>query len=346
MRTSVFSVAAAVSSGSRWRKSLRGGANCQIGSSSVPSRRGAFSARTATAARMLELAASVCACASSLSAAIRIASDARVQWTILLEVILPDRRNGLIPVTTESVDHLFRRCLHSRLRSLAHRFLARQFDLISHCAASVLQQFLFVFVLVELLEEAVDIFFLQIVGRGETELARVTAADADFVHLPHPGLEIQTNDRRDVHRHNRAAKGRVWGSPGFGAALDHFREHEVSQPAMAAFDPVKSDIVGEFDRGAQPPQRRDVRAADSLKAFGAKLGLVPAFGGDGAPQAVDDFVAYVEKAGALGSHQPLMRTCGIHVAANVVDVEAHHARNMGAIDGREYPFRSGKSGEF
>src|SRR5258708_17754993 len=194
---------------------------------------------------------------------------------------------------------------------------------LSNYAASVSQQFLFVLVFVELLQEAVDIFLLQIVGRGETELARVTAADTDFVRLPHPVLEIQANDWRNVHCNDRAAKGRIWGSPGFSAALDHFHEHVVSQSTMAAFDPVNSDIVGELDRGAQPPQRGDVRAADSLEALGAKLGLVPAFGGDGVPQAVDDFVAYVEKAGALWSHQPLMLTCWIHFAANVVYVETH-----------------------
>jgi hypothetical protein len=108
--------------------------------------------------------------------------------------------------------------------------------------------------------------------------------------------------------YDRAAKSRIWGSPGFGAALDHFRQEIVSQSAMAAFDPVESDIVSELDRGAHPPQRRDIRAADSLEAFGAKLGLVPPFGGDGVPQAVDDLVTHVEKAGALGGHQPFMRT--------------------------------------
>ena len=46
MRTSVFSVAGLVSSGSRWRKSVRGGsAVFQTGSSSVPSKCGAWSVR-------------------------------------------------------------------------------------------------------------------------------------------------------------------------------------------------------------------------------------------------------------------------------------------------------------
>jgi hypothetical protein len=75
-----------------------------------PSRRGACSARAATAAPASELAASVCARTSAFSADIRIASDAKLQCRALL--ILPDRRTGLILVMTEYVEHLFR---HSML---------------------------------------------------------------------------------------------------------------------------------------------------------------------------------------------------------------------------------------
>jgi len=52
---------------------------------------------------------------------------------------------------------------------------------------------------------------------------------------------------------------------------------------MAAFDSLESDIVGKLDRGAQSPQRWDVRAADALEAFGTKLGIVPSLGRDCVP---------------------------------------------------------------
>ena len=76
------------------------------------------------------------------------------------------------------------------------------------------------------------------------------------------------------------------------------------------------------------------------------LRLVPAFGDDGIPQAVDHFVAHVEKARAFGRLQPFVRARGIHVAAEVVNVQSHHAGDVRAIDGGENAFRAGERAEF
>ena len=115
---------------------------------------------------------------------------------------------------------------------------------------------------------------------------------------------------------------------------------------MAALDAVEADVVGEFYGGAEAPECRDVRAADALETFGANFGVVPTFGDDGVPEAVDDFVANVEEAGAFGGLQPLVRAGRVHVAAEVVDVEAHHAGDVGAVDGGENIFGAGQGGDF
>jgi hypothetical protein len=115
---------------------------------------------------------------------------------------------------------------------------------------------------------------------------------------------------------------------------------------VAALDAVHANVVCQFDGGAQAAQCGNVGTANALEAFGAELDVVPPFGGDGAPQAVDDFVTDIQEASALGGLQPLVRAGRIHVAAQVGDVEAHHSRNVGAIDSREDSFRARQRGEF
>src|SRR5450755_2652042 len=111
-------------------------------------------------------------------------------------------------------------------------------------------------------------------------------------------------------------------------------------------DAVQADVVGEFYGGAESPEGGAVGAADALETFGANFGIVPTFGDDGVPKAVDDFIADVEEAGAFGGLQPLVGAGGVHVAAEVVDVEAHHAGDVGAVDGGKNIFGAGQGGDF
>src|SRR5258706_5905294 len=164
----------------------------------------------------------------------------------------------------------------------------------------LLRQLLLPLILVKLLQKPVNILLLQVVRSRQPQLVWFRAADADLMHLPQPVFQIHARDRWDVHRNDSATQGRVGRRPGFGAALLHLIEDVVGELAMTSLDAVEANVVRELDRGAQSPERRDVRTSDALKAFGAKLLVIPAFGGDGVPQAVDDFVANVEKAGAFG----------------------------------------------
>lgn len=115
---------------------------------------------------------------------------------------------------------------------------------------------------------------------------------------------------------------------------------------MPLFDAIHANLIGKFDGSLQAAERRNVRAADTLKAFGADLCVIPAFRGDGVPQTVDYIVADVQESAALGRLQPFVRTGGIHVATEFVNIEFHHARDMRAIDGRENAFGTSKRGKF
>src|ERR1700678_726580 len=148
-------------------------------------------------------------------------------------------------------------------------------------------QLLLPLVLVKFLQKPVDVFFLQVVRRRQAQLVRVAPADADFVRLPHPVLQIHARDRRHVHADNGAAQRRLRRCPGFRTAFFHFRQDVVGKLAMTALDAVEPYVVRELQRSAQPAQRRQVRTADALKAFCANLGVVPAFGGNRVPQPID-----------------------------------------------------------
>src|ERR1019366_815196 len=178
------------------------------------------------------------------------------------------------------------------------------------------------------------------------QLVGVAAADADLVRLPQPVLEIHARDWLYVQADNRAAQRRIGGRPRFGSALFHFAEDVVGQLPVTALDALHADVVRQLDGGAQSPQRGHVRTANALEAFGADLGIVPAFGGDRAPHAVDDFIAHVEETSTFGRHQPLVWARRIHVAAKLTDVKAHHSGDVRSIDGRQYSFCASESGEF
>ncbi len=156
--------------------------------------------------------------------------------------------------------------------------------------------------------------------------------------LPHPVFQVHPGNGRDIDGDDGAAQRGIGRGPGLGAALCHFTEDVISELAMAALDAVEADVISEFNGGAQPVESGDVGAADALEALGAEGGLVPAFGDDGVPQAVDNLIAHVEKAGAFGRLQPFVRAGGIHVAAEIMNVQPHHAGHVGAIHGRENTF--------
>src|SRR5262249_32116990 len=104
---------------------------------------------------------------------------------------------------------------------------------------------------------------------------------------------------------------------------------------MAMFDAVHANVFRELYRGAQTPEGGHVRTSDSLETLGADCFVVPSFGGDGIPELVNDFIANVEKSRPLRRLKPFMRAGRIHVTAEVVEVEAHHAGDMRTVNGGE-----------
>src|SRR5215467_7312311 len=91
-------------------------------------------------------------------------------------------------------------------------------------------------VFVELVQEPVDIFFLQVVWRRQPQLVRVAAADADLVCLPHPVLQFHPRNGRHIDAHNRTPKSRIWRRPRLGATLFHLSKDVVGQLSVTVFD--------------------------------------------------------------------------------------------------------------
>ena len=158
-------------------------------------------------------------------------------------------------------------------------------------------------------------------------------------------FQVDTNDGRHVDGGDGAAHRGIRRRPGLRLAFDHCVQDVIAELAVTAFDSVHADFVGQLNRGAQSPERGQVGAADALEAFAAELWFVPAFGCDRAPEAVDHFVADVEKSRTFGCLQPLVRAGGIHIAAQVVEVEAHHAGNVRSVDGGDDAFAARQGAE-
>ncbi len=131
--------------------------------------------------------------------------------------------------------------------------------------------FLFLLVFIELLQKTVDVFLLQVIGRGKPQLVGIAAANADFVCLPHPALQIHTRDGRNVDCDDGAAQGWIGRSPGISAPLFHFIERIVGKLAVAALDARDTDLICKLDGSPQSPERWYVGTADALEALGTKF---------------------------------------------------------------------------
>src|SRR6266849_10470980 len=193
-------------------------------------------------------------------------------------------------------------------------------------------------ILVECVKEAVDILLGQIVRGGQTQLVRIRAADANFLFLPEPLLQVHPRKRRNVHRCDPASHRRIRRGPRNSSTLYHRSQNVVAKLAMTLFNPVHPDVICQLDRCAQSPERGHVRTPDPLEAFCPNFYVVPAFGGDGVPHLIDHFVSDVEESRALRRLQPLVRTGRIEIAAQIVQIEAHHAGGVCAICGGENTF--------
>src|ERR1700682_5128255 len=79
---------------------------------------------------------------------------------------------------------------------------------------SLLSQLLIPLVCIEFFQEPVDVFFLEIIGRGEAKFVGVGAPDTDFMSLPQPVFEVHARDGWDVDRNDGAAKSWVGRCPG------------------------------------------------------------------------------------------------------------------------------------
>ena len=77
---------------------------------------------------------------------------------------------------------------------------------------------------------------------------------------------------------------------------------------------------------ARRPQRQEL-----LKSLRAESGIVPALAGERVPEPINDLVTYIEEAGALGPLQPLVSAGKVRVTTEILDVQMHHAKDLGAV---------------
>ena len=120
--------------------------------------------------------------------------------------------------------------------------------------------------------------------------------------------------------------------------LHHFAVDIVSLLAVPLLDAIHADLVGKFKGRTQSPEGGDIGTADPLEAFGTQFGFIPAFGRDCVPQAVDDFIPHIEEPRAFGRLQPLVGAGRVHVAAQIVQIQLHHAGDMRAVYCRQNSF--------
>src|SRR5579859_6537307 len=107
---------------------------------------------------------------------------------------------------------------------------------------------------------------------------------------------------------------------------------------MAAFDALHPDAVGEVDGRVQSREHWKVRRSYALKAFRLELGMLPSLGRNRIPQTVLHFGTNEQESGPFGSLQPLVRRRCVHVTADVVQVERHHADDVCSVEGAEETF--------
>src|SRR5260370_714651 len=142
--------------------------------------------------------------------------------------------------------------------------------------------------LVFVIRRQVSLYVLpeQVVRRGEPDLGRRPAANADLLRLPHPVLEFGNQYRRDINRRNCATQRRIGRRPGLGATLHHLLQNIVRRLPVAPFDALHPDLVCQLHGRAHAPERGHVRAADALKALRAQLRFIPPAGDDAVPHPV------------------------------------------------------------
>src|SRR5205085_2454537 len=159
------------------------------------------------------------------------------------------------------------------------------------------------------------------------------AADTDLLGRPQPILQLHALQWRYVHGRDAAPECGIWRRPRFGAALHHLAMDVVSHLPVTRVNAIESYLIAQLKRGAHAPQDRNIGCADVHEALGFQFRMVPAVGGDRAPDALEHFRTDVKEAGTLRREEPFVRAGGVEVAADVVDVERHHAGNVRAVEG-------------
>jgi len=86
-------------------------------------------------------------------------------------------------------------------------------------------------VLIERFQKAVDVLLPQVIWRRQPKLRRIASATADLLRRPHPILQRQTLDGRDVRRHYRAAQLPILRRPRFRPTVHHRCQHVIADDA-------------------------------------------------------------------------------------------------------------------
>ena len=170
-------------------------------------------------------------------------------------------------------------------------------------------------------------------------------------HTSFPSFSRTSNASRMVDiglTSSRAFKNRSSGSAAdefsfqshFFSSISEVRNVDVATPLRLRSD-TRRALAGYMTRPvdhasatdpAKTPQRRYVRTADALEAFRSNF-TSSQLGGDGCSHPINDSLRH-RGIRALGAPAPLVRTRGVKIAAQVVQVETHHTGSVRTVCGR------------
>src|SRR5262249_18793189 len=127
--------------------------------------------------------------------------------------------------------------------------------------------------------------------------------------------------------------------------LQNTLAHLLGELVNAGEDALGPEHLMKVQRRLQADHHRQVRGSEIGEAVGFQVVVMPTAEGDIDPKPLQQFVAHEQNAATLGSKQPFMRTGGIKIAAEVVQIEWNLANCMSTVHMRENAALSAKSAD-
>src|SRR5690606_20110133 len=100
-------------------------------------------------------------------------------------------------------------------------------------------------------------------------------------------------------------------------------------------DPLRPDLLVEFERRIQSSEAGFVQGSDVVEAARPQGEVVPVAGRDRRPEACTPVFTDVEESRALRREEPLVRGGGVEVRIDAAQAEGHEAWWLCAVDHRD-----------